>query len=94
MPLAVRVSAALPAIPAHIAPGLKIALGLVAALAIIAAVRLVGLWLIRKGSSIEAGSHGPLPGGYMDPTRRRRSEPEPAEPEPAEPEPYDPFNAG
>jgi len=57
------------------------------------AMRLFGRRLMRSGARMEAKRHGPLPGGYMDPGRRRRVQAE----EPAtvaEPERYDPFNSG
>jgi hypothetical protein len=34
-------------------------------------LRVFGRWLMSKGGEMERGRHGQLPGGYMDPAKRR-----------------------
>jgi hypothetical protein len=53
-------------------------------------MRLLGRWLIRKGGSIEAARHGPLPGVTPDPAESRATR----EAEPPADDRYDPFDAG
>ncbi len=52
-------------------------------------MRLLGRWLIRKGGSIEAARHGPLPGVPPAPPRGAPAR----EPERTADDRYDPFNA-
>jgi hypothetical protein len=71
-----------------------VAIAPVAILLGVVGMRLFGGWLIRRGGSIEARGHGPLPSGYLDPGKPRRGDDPAPVAKVVEAERRDPFDAG